>query len=103
MGGTLTFDATITIGNIAEIISIIGGGFLVLVRMGGDIRVMKADMSNLKTRVTDLNSSFEKLGIILTQVAVQDTRLVNLEKRLDELAHGRGFVQHEVQGEWPRT
>lgn len=96
----LTFDSTITIGNIVETLSVAIGGFLVIVRMGGDIRVMKADMSHLKGTVSALTSAFDKLGTILTQVAVQDTRLAGLaednrrlETRIDELAHGRGFVQ----------
>ncbi len=91
----MSFDATITIGNLLEIIAILGGGFLVVVRMGGDIRVMKVDMAHLKETVTTLTAAFDRLGTILTQVAVQDARLVALEKRLDELAHGRGFIKSE--------
>lgn len=102
MGFSMVFDATITIGNVIEILTIAGGGAIFLVRTGGDIRVMKADMGHLKGTVTALTAAFDKLGTVLTQVAVQDTRLVALEKRIEELAHGRGFVQHEVNGEWPR-
>jgi hypothetical protein len=99
----MVVDTTITIGNIAEIVSIVGGGFLVVIRMGGDIRVMKTDMAHLKSTVSALTTAFDRLGAILTQVAVQDARLVALEKRIDELAHGRGFVQSAgVNGEYPR-
>lgn len=87
------FDTTITIGNLMEIAAIVGGGFLVVIRMGGDIRVMKVDMGHLKTTVSALTAAFDRLGNILTQVAVQDVRIVALEKRIDELAHGRGFVK----------
>ena len=102
MGFDMVVDTTITIGNIAEILSIVGGGFIVVIRMGGDIRVMKADMQHLKATVNTLTSAFDRLGSVLTQVAVQDTRLINLEKRIDELAHGKGFVQRDVNGEYPR-
>jgi hypothetical protein len=100
MGFDMVFDATITIGNVIEILTIAGGGFLFLMRTGGDIRVMKTDMTHLKGTVGTLSTAFDKLGTVLTQVAVQDTRLVSLEKRLDELAHGRGFVQG-VNREYP--
>lgn len=93
MGFGMMVDTSITVGNIVEILSIIGGGFLVAIRMGGDIRVMKTDMAHLKTTVGALTTAFDRLGTILTQVAVQDARLVALEKRLDELAHGHGFIQ----------
>jgi len=95
------FDPTITIGNIVEISTLIGGGLLIVFRMGGDIRVMKADMANLKATVNALTSAFDKLGTILTQVAVQDARLMAMEKRVDELAHGQGFIQRAVSGEYP--
>lgn len=101
MGFGMTFDTTITIGNLAEITSIIVGGIIVAIRMGGDLRVMKVDMKHLKDTVNTLSSAFDKLGTILTQVAVQDVRLVAMEKRLDEMAHGRGFVQRELTGEYP--
>lgn len=91
----MIFDTTITIGNLLEIVAIIGGGFLVVVRMGGDIRVMKVDMGHLKTTVNALTAAFDRLGTILTQVAVQDVRIVAIERRIDELAHGRGFVKPE--------
>ena len=93
MGWSMMFDTTITIGNLLEIVAIIGGGLLVVFRMGGDIRVMKVDMAHLKATVSSLTAAFDRLGAILTQVAVQDTRLVAMEKRLDELAHGRGFIK----------
>lgn len=102
MGFNMVVDTSITIGNIAEIASIIGGGFLVVIRMGGDIRVMKADMAHLKTTVGALTTAFDRLGNILTQVAVQDARLISVEKRIDELAHGRGYVIPRSEGgEYP--
>lgn len=89
----VVIDTTISVGNIAEVLSIIAGGFLVVIRMGGDLRVMKNDMAHLKGTVSTLTSAFDRLGAVLTQVAVQDARIVSMEKRIDELAHGNGFIQ----------
>jgi hypothetical protein len=100
MGLEMVFDATITIGNILEILTIAGGGFLVVMRMGSDIRIVKSDMAHLKTTVSTLSSAFDKIGSVLTQVAVQGERLNGIQKQVDELAHGRGFVQ--VNGEYPK-
>lgn len=101
----MVIDTTISIGNIAEIVSIIGGGFLVLIRMGGDIRVMKVDMAHMKSTISTLTLAFERVSNTLTQVAVQDARLIGLEKRVDELAHGRGYVisrkENNINGEYP--
>lgn len=105
----MNIDFTITVGNIIEIMTIAGGGLLVVLRMGGDLRNMKYDMTHMKSQVQTLSGAFDKLGTILTKVAVQDTRLTGLEedkrrleRRLDEFAHGRGFIQSEIKGEWPR-
>ena len=100
MGLDMVFDATITIGNILEILTIAGGGAVFFMGMGSDIRVVKSDMKHLKETVSTLSSAFDKLGSVLTQVAVQGERLNSMEKRMDELAHGRGFVQ--VNGEYPK-
>ncbi|HTQ99850.1 MAG TPA: hypothetical protein VMH83_07665, partial [Candidatus Acidoferrum sp.] len=94
----MTFDPTITIGNAIEICAFIFGGLMVIFRLGGDIRIVKVDMAHLKTTVAALTNAFDKLGTVLTQVAVQDSRLIALEKRLDELAHGHGWV---INGEFP--
>ncbi len=103
----MTFDATITIGNIMEILAICGGGFLVVVRQGGDLRVIKTDMAHMKSTISTLTNAFDKLGTILTQVAVQDTRISGLEEdkrrleyRINEMAHGKGFVQ-DISREYP--
>lgn len=96
----MVFDQTITVGNLLEITSILVGGIIVAIRLGGDLRVMKVDMKHLKDTVNMLSGAFDKLGTILTQVAVQDVRLVAMEKRLDEMAHGRGFVQGGVDREY---
>ena len=98
----MTFDTTITIGNLLETVAFLCGGFVVIIRVGGDFRIMKLDMSHLKERVTDLTSAFDKMGSILTKVAVQDERMIQFEKRLEELAHGHGFVQRDINGEYPR-
>lgn len=42
-------DYTISIGNMIEIVSIIGGGFLVLLTMRGDIKNMKEEIAVIQT------------------------------------------------------
>lgn len=58
--------------------------------MKSEILSIRADLSNLKDAQKTLNEAFTQLGRILTQVAVQDSRLNMFEKRLDELVHGQG-------------
>ncbi len=60
--------------------------------MRGDISLLKRDIGYLQRSQESLTQAFTQLGSILTQVAVQDSRLQSIERGLDELSHGKGFV-----------
>lgn len=57
-----------------------------------DVRVIRHDLRHLEEKQTVLNEAFSQLGKILTEVAVQDARIHMMEKYIDELRHGQGFV-----------
>lgn len=63
--------------------------------MRGEIRVLRHDVRTIEKQIIQLTEAFSQLGKILTQVAVQDMRLGLMEKQIDELRHGRGFVNKE--------
>lgn len=67
-----------------------------LILVGGVIGLyvaVKSDLTGLKKDVRRLEDAFKQLGSVLTQVAVQDQRLYMIEKAIDELRHGKGFVE----------
>lgn len=86
------FDWTISVGNILTIVSLVSTVLYMFFTMRTDIKVMRHDISSLEKGQTILNEAFVQLGKILTQVAVQDNRLFMLEKNMDEIKHGQGFV-----------
>lgn len=59
-----------------------------------EIKSLRNDISHIKENQKSLQEAFTQLGSILTKVAVQDTRLNMIEKKLDELSHGQGFVKN---------
>jgi|SRR5882762_1348502 len=85
-------EYTISIGNILTIFAVIGSVMGLVYSMKNDINLLKNDMVHLEQTQRALSEAFAQLGSILTSVAVQDTRLALIEKKLDELSHGRGFV-----------
>ena len=91
-------DYTITIGNIVEIGSIIGGGLLALV-------TLRNTVNNLKTDMTDMKTEIKKVGEVLVKMAVTQTRLDNVEQDIRDLKHGHGFIQARadggINGEYP--
>jgi hypothetical protein len=95
----MVIDYTITIGNLIEIASIIGGGLMVMITLRGDVANIKAEMSGIQLEV-------KKIGDVLITQADQNRRILHLEEDFRELRHGNGFIQTRrgvqgVEGDWP--
>lgn len=85
-------DYTVSVGNILTILSVIGSVIALVYNTKNDISILKRDIDYLQDSHKALTEAFNQLGKVLTQVAVQDQRINMLEKRVDEIAHGKGFV-----------
>lgn len=85
-------DFSVSLGNILTILSVVGSVMALLYNMKGDISIVKHDIHYLQESHRALSEAFSQLGKVLTQVAVQDNRLNMIEKKIDELAHGKGMV-----------
>jgi hypothetical protein len=90
----MVVDYTITIGNIIEIASIVGGGFLFLTSL-------KNTVGNLKEDVAAMQTEIKQIGKVLIQMAVTNTRLDNVEQEIRDLKHGRGFIREAIEREYP--
>jgi hypothetical protein len=95
----MVIDYTITIGNLIEIASIIGGGLMVLLTLRGDVATMKAEVGDIQVEI-------KKIGDVLINQADQNRRIIHLEEDVRELRHGHGFVQTRhgvagIDGEYP--
>ncbi len=60
--------------------------------MKGEIGIVRNDVRHLELGQKALAEAFTQLGKVLTSVAVQDTRITMIEKKIDELSHGRGYI-----------
>ena len=101
-GIEMIVDATITIGNIIEIGTIAGGGIIALATVRNSVFNLRSEIKNMKDDFVDMKKDIKALGEVMVKMAVTDQRLLGVEQDVRELKHGRGFVQHEIQGEWPR-
>lgn len=86
-------EYTVSLGNILTIITVVGAVMTFIWNMKGDINIVKNDVRYLQESQKALTEAFSQLGKILTAVAVQDTRINMIEKKMDELAHGHGYVE----------
>lgn len=86
-------DWTVSVGNLLQIGAFVILGITMFLTMRGDINILRHDVQSLEKGQLILNEAFAQLGTILTQVAVQDNRLLMIEKSMDDLKHGQGFVK----------
>jgi flagellar motor component MotA len=89
------FDATITVGNIIEILTIAGGGIGALIAVKNSVSTLGADLRNMKDDFTDMKAEIKKVGEVLIKMAVTDQRLLNVEQDIRELKHGDGFIRKD--------
>lgn len=81
----MEFSPTITIGTVIEVLTFVIGGISLVSAMKGRIDLMGKEINAMKVEVA-------KLAEILTKLAVQDARLQMVEKTVDEMRHGIGFI-----------
>ena len=89
----MILEYTITIGSILQTVVYTAAAVAFFYAMRTDINILKHDMRNLQDNQRTMTEAFSQLGRILTSIAVQDNRIVMLEKYIDELRHGKGLVQ----------
>src|SRR4051794_34724652 len=88
-----SIDYTITLGNIVEVASILGGGLLVLIKLNNNVVSLKTDVAGMQTEI-------KKIGDVLINMARFDEKLSSIDKRLEgydgaikDLRYGYGFVR----------
>lgn len=86
-------DYTITIGNMVEIASIVGGGIAVLWTLKADVGALKQGAKALKDDFNDMQMEIKKIGDVLVTQADQNRRIMHLEDDVREMRHGDGFVK----------
>ncbi len=94
MNGALPIvEWTITFGGIVNMVMFMGTAISLYYAHKNELAVIKIDLKHLHDAQRTLTEAFNQLGKILTQVAVQDSRIAMIEKKLDELSHGDGYVR----------
>lgn len=78
---------------IFQVIAIVSGGLWAMFKAGR--YTQRIDMT-----LHELKDETRKIGGVLSTLAEQHTRMNQMEKRIDELRHGEGFV---LPLPWERT
>lgn len=94
----MTFDYTITAGNVLEACGFIIGGLYALASLKSTVRTLSRDVVQMQTEI-------KKIGDVVTNQAVHAQRILNLEQDFRDLRRGNGWIQGRgapgVTGEYP--
>lgn len=85
-------DPTITVGNLVEIASIIGGGLLVLIRLNNSVVRLTTDVAGMQTEIKKLGDILIAQANIRGEINGIVTRMSTAEADIRELRHLEGFV-----------
>jgi len=86
-------DYSVSISTILQSITYLTVAIGFFYAMKADISVLKHDIESLREIQGSTTHALDNLSNILTQVAVQDSRINMLEKQIDELRHGKGLIK----------
>lgn len=83
----------VSVDAIVRGLALVGSVIAFLVYVRSEIIGLKKEVINIKDQQKLLLDSIQQINNILTKIAVQETRLNMIEKDIDELRHGQGFIK----------
>lgn len=95
-------EQTITVGNIIEIASVLGGGLAVFITLRNTVANLKEDVLGMQTEIKKMSEILIAQADIRGEIKVLENRLATTESDIRELRHGRGFIQggRGIDGEY---
>lgn len=83
----MTFEWTITLGNLLSIIGFFAAGFTVFYGMRSDIRMLDQRIGTVEGDLTKIDESLKQIVKIFVEMARQDERMSAMDRRMNDLAN----------------
>lgn len=96
-------DPTVTLGNLIEIASIIGGGLLVIIRLNNNVVKLTTDVGGMQVEIKKLGDILIAQANLRGEIQGMSTRLSMAESDIRDLRKGDGFIRgtHGIDREYP--
>lgn len=91
----MNIDPSIRIGDLVTLGAFLIGGLGFMWGMRGDLKMLSRD-------VQAQGKKLEKLEAVIVEQARNSQRVDDLDRRLEELRHGRGFIARDIDGLYAR-
>lgn len=82
----------ISLGSLLTVLTVLGVGFSFYYQTLYDSRRFKSDINEIKGDLKVLNKIIADLAVQTNRLDNQAERLNRLDSRIDELRHGKGFI-----------
>jgi hypothetical protein len=86
------FDPTISLGSILTIVGFLAGGWAFVLAMRSRIDVLTVEIQMLKDKSVQQGDQLIEFAKALVLLARQEERLTAMDRRVEDMRHGRGFV-----------
>lgn len=101
----MNFDPTITTGAVLNAAVLLVGFVVAFTRIGGRIDLLAQRLSAVEEALKANRDVSERVAIIETRQATHGQMIAGIQTEVQELRHGRGFVQQRsfggIDGEYP--
>jgi K+/H+ antiporter YhaU regulatory subunit KhtT len=98
----MSFNPTIDIGEVFKLIAYLGAGLWFISRMQGRIDLLAKEIKSLQDIVRIQSTQLADFAKALIDLARQEERINAVDRRVEDLRRGQGFIQSTIDGEYPR-
>lgn len=91
------------IGDVLKVLAYLGAGLWFISRMQGRVDMIAKEIKSLQDLVRIQGDQLANFGRVLIDLARQEERINAIDRRVEDLRRGRGFIQGSVDGEYPRN
>jgi len=88
----MQFDMTITLTAVLTFLGMVVGAVGLVITLRVMLKEFSMRLSGLEKSTLQQANEIVELRKLVTQIAVQNERMNSIDRRLDDLSHGRGFV-----------
>ena len=99
----MSFNSTIDIADLIKFVGLLVAALWFISKMSGRLDLVTSEITALKDVVAAQSKQLGEFAQALIQIARQDERLDAIDRRVEDLRKGRGFIEREVDGEYMRT
>jgi len=99
----MSFNPTIDVGDLLKALIYLGAGLWFLARMQGRVDLLGKEIKTLQEGVRLQSVQLTEFAKALIDLARQDERINAIDRRVEDLRKGRGWVQPDVDGEYMKS